>query len=124
MKAFSFELMDGITSERNGEIIVRRRIEFKQLTAGEVFAAQDKAEDMKLTPNGYELLTSPAKLSRELVRLSVKKIDDDIGMGEAEMRKLSDRDWSLMMAKYEEFTALQNALLEKRLKDSEQMGKQ
>ena len=34
-------------------------------------------EDMKLMPNGYELLTSPAKLSRELVRLSVKKIEDD-----------------------------------------------
>lgn len=123
MKTLKFELQDGISSERGGEIIVRKHIELKQLTAGEVFAAQDKAETLKRTENGYELITSPAKLSREMIRLSVKKVDEDTGMSESEMRKLSDRDWSLMMVKYEELTSMQNALLEKRLKDAEQVGK-
>lgn len=123
MKTLKFELQDGISSERDGEVIVRKHIELKQLTAGEVFAAQDKAETLKHTDNGWELITSPAKLSREMIRLSVKKVNEDTGMSESEMRKLSDRDWSLMMVKYDEFTTLQNALLEKRLKDAEQVGK-
>lgn len=122
-KKFMFELLDGLPLEKDGEIIHQKQVEFKELTAQEIFVAQDKSEEVRSTPDGYELVASPSKLSRELVRLSVRKVGDIDGISMALMGKLSARDLSLLFIKHEEFTGLNNAILNKRLEEAKKVGK-
>lgn len=121
----TFNLIDGITihNEHSGEETSHKTVTLKALTAGETFSAQDASEELRTTPNGYELVLSPQKLSRELVRRSIKSIGTLEGISNAVFGKLSARDLTIMMQEYNRFQGKQNQLLEKRLKESADSGK-
>ena len=121
---FTFELFDGIPLEKDGETTYQKQVEFKALTAGEIFSAQDRSEEVRKTEDGYELIVSPTKLSREIIRLSVRRIGDIDGLSLAVMGKMTSRDLERLYAKHEEFQGLDNALLQKRTEDAKKLGKQ
>lgn len=122
-KKFTFELIDGIPLEKDGEISHQKHVELKELTAQEIFLAQDKSEEVRSTPDGYELVSSPIKLSRELVRISVRRVGEIDGISSTIMGKMSARDLALLFSKHEEFSGLNDAILNKRLKEAKKMGK-
>lgn len=121
---FTFELFDGIPLEKDGDTTYQKQVEFKSLTAGEIFTAQDRAEEVRKTNDGYELIVSPTKLSREIVRLSVRRVGDLPGLSLAVMSKMTSRDLELLYAKHEEYQGIENAILQKRLDGAEKLGKQ
>lgn len=123
MKPFSFDLIDGLTMQTSNGEETHKHVEFKTLKAGDIFRAQDESEVPTPTANGYELVTSPSRLSRTLMRLSISKLGSLDGVGEPMLRKLSERDYNLLLEKYAEFDGMQNAILQKRLKESEELGK-
>lgn len=123
MKTFSFELLDGLESQGDHGSEPHKIVEFKALTAGDIFRAQDESEELYKTADGYELVSSPSKLSRTLMRLSIKRLGTLEGVGEPILKKLSERDYNLLIQKYAEFDGIQNAILQKRLKEAEMLGK-
>lgn len=123
MSTFTFELFDGLTVGDGDEAVAHKTVVLKELTAAETFRAQDASEEVRKTDDGYELLASPSKLSRELMRLSIVKVGEINGVSHALLGRLSSRDLALLMDKYEEFLGLDNALLDKRMEAAKSLGK-
>lgn len=120
---YTFELFDGIALEIDGETTYQKQVEFKALTAGEIFNAQDRSEEVRKTADGYELIVSPTKLSREIVRLSVRRVGEIDGLSLAVMSKMTSKDLELLYAKHEEWQGMDNAILQKRLDEAKKLGK-
>ncbi|PWD90341.1 hypothetical protein [Ignatzschineria cameli] len=123
MSQFTFELFDGLTLGENADAECQKTVVLKELTAAEIFRAEDHSEQPTRTVDGWELIASPTRLSRELVRLSVVRVGEIDGLSSRTMGMLSSRDLQLLYAKHEEFSGLQDALLKKRLEDAQKLGK-
>lgn len=70
------DLQDGLSI---GKAAYRRAI-LRQLTAGDVQAASEAAERLVATPTGdLALVSSPARMGREMLRRQVARLEDDNG---------------------------------------------
>lgn len=123
MSTFTFELYDGLTLGEGEDAERQKKVTLKELSAAEIFRAEDQSEQPTRTADGWELIVSPGKLSRELIRLSVVSVGEIEGLSIRTMGMLSSRDLQLLYAKHEEFSGLQDALLNKRLNEAKKLGK-
>lgn len=98
------ELIDGLClTGDDGTETCETTIEFRELSANDIWAAEDAAESAQLVPGGFQLLISDAKLGRELIRRSIKRIGD-IEMPSLKMlSKLSERDLNILIEGYHQF---------------------
>lgn len=88
------ELKDGIKVGA----VTHKRIQLKTLTVGETLECTEAAEKVVITPTGYELVTSKAKLMFSLVVKQASLVDDpDLKLTETLMRGLSGSDFDLLM---------------------------
>ncbi|UNM95665.1 phage tail assembly protein [Ignatzschineria rhizosphaerae] len=123
MSNFTFDFYDGLALGEGENAERQKTVTLRDLSAAEIFRAEDQSEQPTRTADGWELIVSPAKLSRELIRLSVVSIGQIDGLSIRTMGMLSSRDLQLLYAKHEEFSGLQDALLSKRLEEAKKLGK-
>jgi phage FluMu protein gp41 len=85
----SFELEDGLqlVEKTHTTCVVR------PLTAGDILDAQQDAERLMATPNGYQLVVSDSAMGFHLARRQIVRLGDIPGpLSVDDMRKLSGRD--------------------------------
>lgn len=100
------ELTNGlqIGGERVTTLTLRR------LTTGDLLDSEMAAEQVKLTPQGHQLIASAAVMSAELYRRSVAKIGDlDGPLSMSQLKSLSLTDYNLLRNAYD---ALNNPVVE------------
>lgn len=82
---------------------VLKNVVMRDATAGDIIEAQEDSEKPVLTPDGYELMSSPALLAINVMRRQIVSIDDNQGpISMAEIKKLSPADLSLIQEKTDE----------------------
>lgn len=76
-----------------------RAFVLRTLTAGDVVAAQEESERLIQTPDGYQLVSSPAKMGVELLRRQVVQIGEVKGPLEIfQLSLLSATDLEILSA--------------------------
>lgn len=92
-------LQDGLTlTGKDGERTLRK-VTLKTAAAGDYLDAVAESEQVKLTPEGYQLLASDTLLGAHLLRRQIVSIDDHPGpVSLAELRKLSQTDLNILNA--------------------------
>ena len=75
----------------------QRNFEMKTPTAGDVIEAQEAAEKPVLTPDGYQMVSSPALMGVELLRRQIVKVGDFDGPLEVfQVKLLSSVDLDIL----------------------------
>ncbi|MFQ1004738.1 phage tail assembly protein [Gilliamella sp. CG22] len=82
----------------------------RRLTTGDLLDSEMAAEQVRLTPQGHQLIASAAVMSAELYRRSVAKIGDlDGPLSMGQLKSLSLTDYNLLRNAYD---ALNNSVVE------------
>jgi len=91
----AFSLVDGITIGDGENAVTHRRVEFRELTAGDVIDAQAAAEKVVSTPQGPQLVTSPTLMGVEVMRRQIATVGDLKGpLSMTLVKKLSNTDFN------------------------------
>ncbi|WP_299733986.1 phage tail assembly protein [uncultured Endozoicomonas sp.] len=97
-----FDLKDGMTIGQGSETETHRHVILRQLGAADVMDAMEASERVVPTPDGYQLVSSPARMGLELLRRQVKKLGVMNGpLSLEDLRRLSSDDLSLLQAHVE-----------------------
>ena len=102
MSTSTFELRDGL---KVGET-VHKECELREASAADVIDGSSDGEQLKITPGGWALLSSPALAEMHILRRQVVRIGDHKGpLTLAEIKTLSAVDLTIIRAVAEGFDA-------------------
>lgn len=97
-----FDLMDGITIGQGTEAETHHHVVLRQPTAADVIDAMQAAEKVVPTPEGYQLVSSPALMGIELMRRQVKKLGSLQGpLSVNNLRLLTGEDMAILQSNIE-----------------------
>ena len=100
-----FELEHGIKITENGVEETHKKVTLRELTAADLFAAQEASEVLRVTPkDSIELVMSNARLGREILRRAIVSIGNLPGpISEKVLSKLSGRDYNTLVEAHNAF---------------------
>lgn len=97
MAKIEFQLKHGLPFGKGDDAELQLDVTLRELTVGDVLAAQEESEKVVATPTGYVLVMSPTRLGIQTMRRQIKSIGKINGpLSVSEMEKLNPEDLSLI----------------------------
>lgn len=97
MAKIEFRLKHGLPFGKGDDAELQYDVTLRELTVGDVLAAQEEAEKVVATPTGYVLVMSPTRLGIQTMRRQISAVGKIQGpLSLSDMEKLNPEDMTLI----------------------------
>lgn len=100
MAQIEFHLKHGLPFGKGEEAVLQYDVTLRELTVGDILAAQEESEKVVPTPEGYTLVVSPTLSGMHIMRRQILKVGSIQGpLSLADLGRLNPADLDLINAK-------------------------